>query len=170
MENLKDYIISYNNGVYSAISSVDRCNKGEGEIIYRGEYNKYYLVIVSASDIKDAVHKAEKIVSADICENGRKQLLFPEFRSRTDTQKMVWAASKARDEFIREHLERFNELADKLNPCDKWNWGALLDAKVTSQEYVVMFSDSAGDMFARGICKKYYDGEWNEEQYGDSFN
>ena len=170
MEVLKDYIISYNNDVYSIISSVDRRNKGEDRIIYRGEYNKFYLVIVAANDSEDAFYKAKKIVSEDICESGRKQLLFPEFKSRTDTQKMVWAASKARDEFVREHLERFNDLADKLRPCDKWNWGALLDAKVTSQEYVVMFSDSAGDMFARGVCKKYYDGEWNEEQYGDSFS
>lgn len=45
----------------------------------------------------------------------------------------------------------------------------LYELRVTSQEYVVLFSKNACDMYARGICDKYYHGEWKEEQYGDAF-
>ena len=169
MDFKKSYIVSLEDRSTTVLYELERVNVSAGKILYKGEYNRYYLVIVTAHDEDEAIHKARVLVSKDIKASGRKHLLLPEFKERTDTLKMVWAAKKARSEFVKDHVDRINELVDNLEPSDKWNWELLHRLKVTSQEYVILFSDSAGDMFARGICNKYYDGEWNEEEYGDSF-
>jgi hypothetical protein len=166
----KSYIISYENDNTYILYKIEPQNVSDGRILYKGEYNRYYLLIVTADSDDEAERKAQDIVKKDKDVSGKKQLFFPEFKERTNTIKMVWAAKRSRDEFIKDHVDRFNELTQKLEPHDKWNWEMLHGLKVTSQEYVVLFSDDAGDMFARRICDKYYNGEWNEEEYGDSFD
>ena len=138
-------------------------------IIYHAVYDGEYIVHITEYDEGDAKAKAVELVKKQIkyVDNHGLDYEFPEISAGSEKQK--YGATLSRSMYIVDHYERMRELVSVIHPHDKWNWELLHKMKVTSQEYVVLFSGDAGDMYARGICYKYYHGEWNEEQYGDSF-
>ena len=167
----KSFIIEYDeeDGILNVLHRYPGNPSRKDRILYHSTYEGHYIVHITEYDEGDAKKKALDIVRAKENEINSHGLdyAFPEFIK--GTSKMMYGATLSRDMYILDHLERMKELTNGLIPSDKWNWNLLHDMKVTSQEYVILFSDDAGDMYARGICDKYYHGKWNEEKYGDSF-
>ncbi len=170
--NPKSYLIEINeeNFVPCVIHRYEGNVSRSDRIIYHAVYDGQYIVHITEYDEGDAKKKAVELVTKRIkyVDNHGLDYDFPEFS--TGSAKMKYGATLSRSMYIIDHYDRMKELVSSISPKDKWNWELLHSLKVTSQEYVVLFSGDAGDMYARGICNKYYYGEWKEEQYGDSFS
>lgn len=142
--------------------------KRESKIVYQDKYSGYTLLDVYARTEESAFKIARQLLKAKTRSVLDKfDFQFPKIVQGTPSQ--ITGATIGRQSYISDHMGRIAELTEKLNPSDKWNWSILYELRVTSQEYVVLFSKNACDMYARGICDKYYHGEWHEEEYGDSF-
>lgn len=143
-------------------------SRRRSKIIHQDKFSGYTLLDVYAKTEDSALEIAKKLlktVTHSILD--KFDYHFPKIVQGTPSQ--ITGATIGRNSYISDHMGRIEELTEKLNPSDKWNWGILHELRVTSQEYVVLFSKNACDMYERGICDKYYSGEWNEEEYGDSF-
>lgn len=142
--------------------------KRESKIVYQDKYSGYTLLDVYARTEDAALKRARELLKTRTQSILDKfEFQFPKIVQGTPSQ--ITGATIGRQSYIADHMDRMAELTEKLNPSDKWNWSILFELRVTSQEYVVLFSKNACDMYARGICDKYYHGEWREEKYGDSF-
>ena len=143
-------------------------SRRKSKIVHQDKFSGYTLLDVYAKTEEIALEIARKLlktVTHSILD--KFDYHFPKIVQGTPSQ--ITGATIGRNSYVSDHMSRIEELTEKLNPSDKWNWSALYGLRVTSQEYVVLFSKNACDMYERGICDKYYHGEWNEEQYGDSF-
>lgn len=143
-------------------------SKRKSKIVHQDKYSGYAILDVYARTEESALEIARKLLKSSTHSILDKfDFQFPKIVQGTPSQ--ITGATIGRTSYISDHMERMVELTEKLNPSDKWNWSVLYELRVTSQEYVVLFSKNACDMYARGICDKYYHGEWKEEQYGDAF-
>lgn len=141
----------------------------KSKIIHQDKFTGYTILDVFANTEEEALEIANKLLDKST------KSVLDKFNFRfppiiIGSERQIKGATWGRASYVSDHKERIEELTEKLEPCDKWNWGILYELKVTSQEYVVLFSSNAGDMYARGICDKYYHGSWREEEYGDSFD
>ena len=94
---------------------------------------------------------------------------FPLLIKGTDS--MIYSANKYRQSYVSANEERFKYLCGNVKREDRFNWKLLHDLKVTPQEYVILFSPDAGDIFARSINScfddeyEFIDGSQDKYEY-----
>lgn len=113
---------------------IDKCEKA----LNSDEFKEYRRFIAKTNDFI----KGNKIHGIDYYE-------FPKLNGKYPKQ--VFAATKCREGFVIANKERFENLTEKFKYGDRFNWKLLHEMRVTPQEYVVLFSSDAGDIYARGI-------------------